>query len=407
MEKSDISPMPAKVPMVPVKQGADEHYRYKMRRLMTRSKSAGNGIKTVILNAGTIARAIYRTPAALTQWFGYAIAVQAKYVADHDHIILNGEHDAKKLQTSLYEFIEYFVLCPACTNPETTMVVQDKVLRLQCSPCGNMCEPQSHKTAFTQKMAAWFSSHVKTEGKPTVTRVDKRPTDMQDGGSIQVESSHEVSLNIDKLMAISKQFEDQQNNGGAKAAQMSQEEEDAFLKQWSENCRSDMPDAKLYEQFTQFGDKLSLPPSARVAMLVSCLFDEHPTEILSIIVKRRTLMIRVAMEEELQKELLYLLSHFVCAQVPTLFTSAPIIWYTLFDNEIVEEEALKEWLARASTRREKDKDKATQLRAMMKPFFTWLAEAPYEGVPDTIEEEDEDEAAEEAEPEDELNLDDI
>ena len=35
---------------------------------------------------------------------------------------MNGSHDADKLQDILDGFIEKFVLCPDCENPETVLV---------------------------------------------------------------------------------------------------------------------------------------------------------------------------------------------------------------------------------------------------------------------------------------------
>lgn len=40
----------------------------------------------------------------------------------NERYIVNGEHDANKLQDILDGFIKKFVLCPACDNPETTLV---------------------------------------------------------------------------------------------------------------------------------------------------------------------------------------------------------------------------------------------------------------------------------------------
>ena len=40
----------------------------------------------------------------------------------NERFIVNGEHDAAKLQDILDGFIKKFVLCPACENPETTLV---------------------------------------------------------------------------------------------------------------------------------------------------------------------------------------------------------------------------------------------------------------------------------------------
>jgi translation initiation factor 5 len=94
-------------------------------------------------------------------------------------------------------------------------------------------------------------------------------------------------------------------------------------------------------------------------------------------------------------------------------SAAAVIWYTLFDNEIIEEEAFKNWAKRPSSRFEKDKAAAAQLREVVKPFLTWLETAEFEPEPDEQESEDErpeeseNEEESKAEPKEELNLDDI
>ena len=73
-------------------------------------------------------------PVCLSADEGYAVPVtnkeafiaqmqelQAKYQNANGSIVLNGRHDPKTVQKSIYEFIEKFVLCPKCTIPETTL----------------------------------------------------------------------------------------------------------------------------------------------------------------------------------------------------------------------------------------------------------------------------------------------
>ena len=43
--------------------------------------------------------------------------------AKNDRYIVNGAHDASKLQEMLDGFIRKFVLCPSCDNPETVLQV--------------------------------------------------------------------------------------------------------------------------------------------------------------------------------------------------------------------------------------------------------------------------------------------
>lgn len=133
----------------------------------------GNGIKTVIANMSEIAKALNRPPSCEflliysctmgytctivlinlhknflsmflllhivlcwirittrnifsfsdpTKYFGCELGAQTLFDAKNDRYIVNGEHDAGKLQSLLDGFIKKFVLCQGCENPETTLV---------------------------------------------------------------------------------------------------------------------------------------------------------------------------------------------------------------------------------------------------------------------------------------------
>lgn len=113
----------------------DPFYRYKMPRILAKVEGKGNGIKTVIANMSDIAKALARPPTCKfvwkvgkmqildpTKYFGCELGAQTNFDLKNDRYIVNGEHDANKLQEILDGFIKKFVLCPACDNPETTLV---------------------------------------------------------------------------------------------------------------------------------------------------------------------------------------------------------------------------------------------------------------------------------------------
>lgn len=101
---------------------SDAFYRYKMPRLMAKVEGKGNGIKTVIVNMAEVAKAIGR-PATCnlkskclaykhywtffiissdpTKFFGCELGAQTQFDFKHDRFIVNGAHDAGKLQVSV------------------------------------------------------------------------------------------------------------------------------------------------------------------------------------------------------------------------------------------------------------------------------------------------------------------
>ncbi|RXM93909.1 Eukaryotic translation initiation factor 5 [Acipenser ruthenus] len=88
----------------------------------------GNGIKTVIVNMVDVAKALNRPPTYPTKFFGCELGAQTQFDAKNDRFIVNGSHEANKLQDMLDGFIRKFVLCPECDNPETDLVNSPKVL---------------------------------------------------------------------------------------------------------------------------------------------------------------------------------------------------------------------------------------------------------------------------------------
>ncbi|KAK7490184.1 hypothetical protein BaRGS_00018529 [Batillaria attramentaria] len=117
----------------------DPFYRYKMPRLLAKVEGKGNGIKTVIVNMPEIAKALSRPPTYPTKYFGCELGAQTQFDGKNDRYIVNGSHDAEKLQTLLDGFIKKFVMCDACSNPETNLIVSAKkgTIQQHCIACGH------------------------------------------------------------------------------------------------------------------------------------------------------------------------------------------------------------------------------------------------------------------------------
>lgn len=65
------------------------------------------------------------------------MGAQVKCDEKHDRYIVNGSHDAPKLQEILDGFISKFVLCAECLNPETDLVIlKDGSIVRDCKACG-------------------------------------------------------------------------------------------------------------------------------------------------------------------------------------------------------------------------------------------------------------------------------
>lgn len=114
----------------------DPFYRYKMEKLQSKIEGKGNGIKTVIVNLSSVAQSLARPGAYVIKYFGFELGAQTNTNPADDRWIINGAHEASKLQDYLDGFINKFVLCKKCKNPETDVVIKDGHIVLDCKACG-------------------------------------------------------------------------------------------------------------------------------------------------------------------------------------------------------------------------------------------------------------------------------
>lgn len=388
--------------LIPIKRDADQHYRYKMPQLQCKQLSAGNGIKTSIFNARSIANAIGRTTASLTQWYSYSLAVQAKQVQNGTQIYLNGDHQSKALIDKLYEFIDTFVLCPVCSNPETTYVHRGNSLYLHCTSCGNTSQVNPNKGAYFTKMRDWINIHFSTEGSnasiatqstqivPKSTKVEDHQQTSDMRGEIPEEG---VYINTEELDKISSKLEGKVNEPSKK------DQDDFFdsIQKMAAEDSSKVSDEEIFNEVQKYQKKWNAKDAWMILVVFHALFEDNPTDMLNVIKKRRKFLILFLMNENDQKGFLSVLVQFITKTHPELLSSAPIIFYTLYDNEIIDDAGLKLWLKKPSKSMEGGVKASDYLRnVILKDFIKWVDESPYEQTPPEEEEEENDKAPSDA-----------
>lgn len=125
---------------VPVdRTSKDPFFRYKMPVLQAVHETS----RTALPNLDQVARALYRDPLHILKFL--SISLGCTQVKDGSRYFLNGSFDAARLQKFIFDFIDLFVLCKCCRNPETRFVCDEGLLKRSCSSCGAVVAQESHK----------------------------------------------------------------------------------------------------------------------------------------------------------------------------------------------------------------------------------------------------------------------
>ena len=66
------------------------------------------------------------------------MGAQTQFDVKNERYIVNGCHDAGRMQDMLDGFIKKFVLCEKCENPETVLKVKKNMIGASCKACGHI-----------------------------------------------------------------------------------------------------------------------------------------------------------------------------------------------------------------------------------------------------------------------------
>nr|SVE86105.1 EOG090X05QT [Daphnia similis] len=379
---------------------ADAFYRYKMPRLLAKVEGKGNGIKTVIVNMTEVAKALGRPPTYPTKFFGCELGAQTQFDIKNDRFIVNGAHEAGKLQQMLDIFIKKFVLCPGCDNPETVLTVHAKkqTISQSCKACGyNGQLDMRHKlTTFILKNPPELSPAAQgaslTEGKKA-KRGKKSDGQSGEKGSDGSENELDATNEVDEddwavdvsAAAVKARMEDLTN--GAKGLTISDDMEKtpkeridlfySFVKQRRDQGMLSKPGAD--KDIVSEAERLDVKDKAPL-ILCELIFDSN---ILSQMKTYRSLFSRSTQgNPKAQKALLGGVECIIQLNQTTLLPKVPHILKGLYDLDLVDEEVMIDWGSKPS-RKYVSKELNAEILAKAQAFITWLKEAEEESEDDS------------------------
>uniref|UniRef100_A0A673HXX0 Eukaryotic translation initiation factor 5 n=1 Tax=Sinocyclocheilus rhinocerous TaxID=307959 RepID=A0A673HXX0_9TELE len=336
---------------------SDQFYRYKMPRLIAKVEGKGNGIKTVIVNMVDVAKALNRPPTYPTKYFGCELGAQTQFDAKNDRYIVNGSHEANKLQDMLDGFIHKFVLCSECDNPETDLHVNPKkqTIGSACKACGNrgMLDTRHKLCTFILKNPPESDSSCVKEKKEKEKK--NRKKDKENGSGSGEAGNH--------------------NDIDAPDAVDGEEDDDDWAEETTEEAqRRRMEEISDHAKNLTLSEDLEKTLEKRVNIFYNFVKFCHN-------------------DKKAQK---YLLGGFECLvklHQSQLLPRVPIILKDFYDADLLEEDVILTWAEKVS-KKYVSKELAKEIHAKAAPFVKWLKEAEEESEGSEAEEEEDDENVE-------------
>uniref|UniRef100_T1E2M2 Eukaryotic translation initiation factor 5 n=1 Tax=Psorophora albipes TaxID=869069 RepID=T1E2M2_9DIPT len=389
----------------------DVFYRYKMPRINAKVEGKGNGIKTVIVNMADVARAIGRPATYPTKYFGCELGAQTQFDYKNERFIVNGSHDANKLQDLLDGFIRKFVLCPECDNPETDLIVSTKkgTISQGCKACGfhgplevnhkvntfiiknpPNINPASQGASLTEGKRSKRSKKAGENGE------DHADGDTSNAGDETLDSSvvgvngedDDVNWTVDTSEeAVRARMQDLTD--GAKNMTVSddfdkteKERLDIFYEMVKKKRDSgELDNVHTHKEIATEASRLDIHAKATL-VLAELLFTVN---IVQEVRKHRNLLLRFTHDDpKAQKYFIGGLEQIISLHADKLMDKVPGILKLFYDNDILEEKAILEWSQKVS-KKYVSKEIATQIHEKATPFIKWLQEAEEE---ESSEEED-------------------
>lgn len=388
----------------------DVFYRYKMPRINAKVEGKGNGIKTVIVNMAEVARAIGRPATYPTKYFGCELGAQTQFDYKNERFIVNGSHDANKLQDLLDGFIRKFVLCPECDNPETELIVSSKkgTISQGCKACGfhGPLEVNHKVNTFIIKNPPNINPASQgaslTEGKRS-KRSKKSGENGDDSTANATLTDADTTTEIaDETIASQKGVDDNEDDvnwtvdtseeavrarmqdltDGAKNMTVSddfdkteKERLDIFYELVKKKRDGDeLENVQVHKELVTEASRLDIQAKAPL-ILAELLFSAN---IVQEARKHRKLMLRFTHDDvKAQKYFIGGLEQIISLHADKLMDKVPGILKLFYDTDILEEQAILEWSQKVS-KKYVTKEVATQIHEKATPFIKWLQEAEVE-----------------------------
>ncbi|KAG6035186.1 hypothetical protein E4U40_002841 [Claviceps sp. LM458 group G5] len=414
---------------------SDAFYRYKMERLQTKIEGKGNGIKTVIPNVSSVGASLARPASFIIKYFGFELGAMTNHDPKDDRWIINGAHEASKLQDHLDGFINKFVLCKSCKNPETDVKIENERILLDCKACGQrtmvdlrlklsgyILKNQPSKKNKKDKAERRAAKKAKQNGTAIETGAGSGAEDGSENGSNENEDDNGDAgsdQEFNKMQAETVDDVAVEVRDDEWAVDMSEEAVKARMAQLPGDFKQklslgdDDDDGEGGNTvYDEFGDWIQSEAQAKgsidqvdsieiylkakelgietkhrsVLVLVQTIFDK---KICAQIPKRAGMLKQIITSDRHEKALLGGTERLIgslSSEDPDMLPQIVKILQLYYHHDLISEEVVTKWGTHAS-KKYTDKNTSRKIRQAAKPFLDWLEEA--ESEEDSEEEDDE------------------
>ncbi|KAI5460005.1 domain found in IF2B/IF5-domain-containing protein [Mariannaea sp. PMI_226] len=415
---------------------SDAFYRYKMERLQTKIEGKGNGIKTVVVNLSSVAASLARPGSYVIKYFGFELGAQTNIDPKDDRWIINGAHDAPKLQDHLDGFINKFVLCKKCKNPETDVNIKDDRILLDCKACGQRSDvdirlklsgfilknqPKKGKKDKAERKAARKAKQQQQQNGNGTKENGHGSDDVSDNGSAdngsngdhaEADSDDEFQKVQAEAEAAAEVYDDEDNKDQEWAVDMSEAAVKArqaslpgeFKQKLNigddDDEEGEGSGSTIYDEFGNWiqeqaeakgsvdklesidiymkAKELGIEGKHRsVLVLVQTIFDE---KIVAQISKRASMLKQFVTSDRHEKALLGGTERLIGAlakEHTEMYGQVVKILQLYYHHDLISEEVVTKWGSKAS-KKYTDLSTSKKVRKAAEPFLTWLAEASEE-----------------------------
>lgn len=125
---------------------SDPFYRYKMDHMTVNYTGKNQNTRTHLTNLDAISKQLITKSSYIIKFMSSRLGTLGKYDTKIQTWYLKGRVGIEVLSNLLNEFIEIYVKCIICGNPETYLIAKrGKPLCMRCFACGNKCTPYDKK----------------------------------------------------------------------------------------------------------------------------------------------------------------------------------------------------------------------------------------------------------------------